>query len=98
MGRDLFEGDNALTALSHILESMLKETCMRDQILIIDALDECGTGLDFLLGIAGFTYLGAITPWTTFHGPDETGVSIGRLFLLGEHLGCINQWPHGKAC
>jgi len=39
--------------------------------------------VDVLLNFGGFMYIGTIFPWADFHMPDVTGISIGRLFMLG---------------
>lgn len=36
-----------------------------------------------LLNFGGFFYIGTIIPWAEFHNPEGTGLTIGRLFLLG---------------
>ncbi|KAJ5531439.1 hypothetical protein N7527_004832 [Penicillium freii] len=48
-GKVLFEDLNAWNALSRILTDILKDATLQDTYLIIDALDECTTGLPFLL-------------------------------------------------
>ncbi|PNP51308.1 hypothetical protein THARTR1_08065 [Trichoderma harzianum] len=52
-GKSLFEDVNAWTALSQIFITILQDTSIDNTILIIDALDECGTDqaklLDFIL-------------------------------------------------
>jgi hypothetical protein len=48
-GKQVFEDVNAWTALSEILNSILKDPLLQTTYLIIDALDECTTGLDRLL-------------------------------------------------
>jgi NhaP-type Na+/H+ or K+/H+ antiporter len=45
--------------------------------------DEVNTCIDVLLNFGGFMYIGAVIPWSEFHDPDGTGITIGRLFLLG---------------
>ncbi|KAK4920755.1 hypothetical protein LTR66_016711, partial [Elasticomyces elasticus] len=49
-GKALFEDTNAWNALSRIFTDILKDPTMRRTYLIIDALDECTTGLPSLLG------------------------------------------------
>ncbi|KAH7076320.1 Na(+)/H(+) antiporter 1 [Paraphoma chrysanthemicola] len=45
--------------------------------------DEVNSCLDVLLNFGGFMYIGTIFPWREFHSPDVTGITIGRLFILG---------------
>ncbi|KAF2818202.1 Na(+)/H(+) antiporter 1 [Ophiobolus disseminans] len=45
--------------------------------------DEVNSCLDVLLNFGGFMYIGTIFPWRDFHMPDVTGITIGRLFILG---------------
>ncbi|OAL43561.1 Na(+)/H(+) antiporter 1 [Pyrenochaeta sp. DS3sAY3a] len=45
--------------------------------------DEVNSSLDVLLNFGGFMYIGTIIPWRDFHMPDVTGITIGRLFILG---------------
>ncbi|KPM43948.1 hypothetical protein AK830_g2592 [Neonectria ditissima] len=40
-GNKLFEGGSSFTPLACILKNMLQDPCLRDCIIIIDALDEC---------------------------------------------------------
>lgn len=48
-GKALFEGRDVWTALSRIFTNILCDTCLGRAYLIIDALDECKTGLEQLL-------------------------------------------------
>lgn len=45
--------------------------------------DEVNSSIDVLLNFGGFMYIGAILPWSDFHAPDTTGITIGRLLALG---------------
>ncbi|KAF7544301.1 hypothetical protein G7Z17_g10070 [Cylindrodendrum hubeiense] len=45
--------------------------------------DEVNQAFTVLLNFGGFFYIGTIIPWSQFHDPDGTGITIGRLFLLG---------------
>ncbi|KAH6962609.1 Sodium/hydrogen exchanger family protein [Ilyonectria sp. MPI-CAGE-AT-0026] len=45
--------------------------------------DEVNSCIDVLLNFGGFMYIGSIMPWSQFHDPEGTGLTIGRLFLLG---------------
>ena len=47
----LFEGDNAFYALSIIFQNMLRDSRLTEAYLIVDALDECETGLPQLLDL-----------------------------------------------
>lgn len=42
--------------------------------------DEVNSCIDVLLNFGGFMYIGAIIPWSEFHDPEGTGITIGRLF------------------
>ncbi|KAL2214366.1 sodium/hydrogen exchanger family protein [Sarocladium strictum] len=42
--------------------------------------DEVNESIDVLLNFGGFMYIGAIIPWSDFHDPDGTGITLGRLF------------------
>ncbi|PTB40394.1 hypothetical protein M441DRAFT_170604 [Trichoderma asperellum CBS 433.97] len=50
-GKQLFEDINAWTALSKILMAILNDPCLKDVVLIIDALDECIEELPRLLNL-----------------------------------------------
>lgn len=50
-GKALFEGMNAWSALSSIFTDILKDPGLRSTFFIIDALDECTTGLPLLLDL-----------------------------------------------
>ncbi|KEY75064.1 hypothetical protein S7711_01528 [Stachybotrys chartarum IBT 7711] len=45
--------------------------------------DEVNNCIDVLLNFGGFMYLGATMPWSEFHQPDTTGITIPRLIGLG---------------
>ncbi|KAH8672418.1 Sodium/hydrogen exchanger family protein [Ilyonectria robusta] len=45
--------------------------------------DEVNSCIDVLLNFGGFMYIGSIMPWSQFHDPEGTGLTLGRLFLLG---------------
>ncbi|OAA70773.1 Na(+)/H(+) antiporter 1 [Akanthomyces lecanii RCEF 1005] len=45
--------------------------------------DEVNSCIDVLLNFGGFMYIGTIIPWSDFNDPDGTGLTYGRLFLLG---------------
>ncbi|KAJ1332076.1 sodium/hydrogen antiporter [Microdochium nivale] len=45
--------------------------------------DEVNNCIDVLLNFGGFMYLGAIMPWSEFHQPETTGITLPRLFGLG---------------
>ncbi|PVI01781.1 hypothetical protein DM02DRAFT_704153 [Periconia macrospinosa] len=45
--------------------------------------DEVNSCVDILLTFGGFMYIGTIFPWDEFQQPDTTGITLGRLFLLG---------------
>jgi hypothetical protein len=48
-GKQLFEDRNAWVALSEIFSSILNDPDLERAYIIVDALDECTTGLDLLL-------------------------------------------------
>lgn len=45
--------------------------------------DEVNSCIDVLLNFGGFMYIGTIMPWSEFNDPDGTGLTYGRLILLG---------------
>ncbi|RYO82829.1 hypothetical protein DL766_006475 [Monosporascus sp. MC13-8B] len=45
--------------------------------------DEFNSCVDVLLNFGGFMYVGIVMPWSEFHNPDVTGLTIGRLMGLG---------------
>ncbi|RYP20699.1 hypothetical protein DL765_002649 [Monosporascus sp. GIB2] len=45
--------------------------------------DEFNSCVDVLLNFGGFMYIGTVMPWSEFHNPDVTGLTIGRLMGLG---------------
>ena len=45
--------------------------------------DEVNSIMDVLLNFGGFMYIGAIMPWSEFHRPEITSITIGRLMGLG---------------
>ncbi|KAJ5348537.1 uncharacterized protein N7506_001790 [Penicillium brevicompactum] len=54
-GKALFEDINAWNALSRIFTDMLKDQTLQSTYLIIDALDECTTGLPSLINLITHT-------------------------------------------
>ncbi|CAG8103232.1 unnamed protein product [Penicillium nalgiovense] len=50
-GKALFEDRNAWNALSRVFTDILKDPALQSTYLIIDALDECTSGLPSLLGL-----------------------------------------------
>jgi hypothetical protein len=54
-GKTLFEDTNAWTALSEIFASILQDSSLDGIYLIVDALDECVTGLPELLDLVVYT-------------------------------------------
>jgi hypothetical protein len=58
VGKQLFEGPNAVYALKEILADMLDDASLPPTYLLIDALDECTSGLPELLRIITNTSLG----------------------------------------
>ncbi|KAK7430915.1 hypothetical protein QQZ08_002443 [Neonectria magnoliae] len=45
--------------------------------------DEVNQVFIMLLNFGGFFYVGTILPWSEFHDPEGTGLTIWRLLLLG---------------
>jgi hypothetical protein len=54
-GKNLFEGENVFYALSQVFRNMLCDSTLPAAYLIIDALDECETGLPQLLDLINLT-------------------------------------------
>ncbi|KAI2602917.1 Sodium/hydrogen exchanger family-domain-containing protein [Hypoxylon fragiforme] len=45
--------------------------------------DEVNSCIDVLLNFGGFLYIGTTIPWSDFHQPDTTGITVPRLLALG---------------
>lgn len=45
--------------------------------------DEVNSCVDVLLNFGGFMYIGMVMPWSEFHQPETTGITLPRLFGLG---------------
>lgn len=45
--------------------------------------DEVNGSFDVILNFGGFMYIGTVIPWSEFHAPDISGITIGRLLGLG---------------
>ncbi|TQV92944.1 hypothetical protein V2A60_003734 [Cordyceps javanica] len=45
--------------------------------------DEVNSCIDVLLNFGGFMYIGTVIPWSDFNDPEGTGLTYGRLVLLG---------------
>lgn len=45
--------------------------------------DEVNSVIDVILNFGGFMYIGSIIPWSEFHQPDTTGITVPRLIALG---------------
>jgi hypothetical protein len=56
-GKQLFEGPNAIYAMGGILSDVLNDASLPPTYLLVDALDECTSGLSELLGIITDTSL-----------------------------------------
>lgn len=52
-GKQLFDGQTAFYALRRILKDMLRHSSLTGVYLLIDALDECASGLEELLRLIG---------------------------------------------
>lgn len=55
--------------------------------------DEVNSSFDVILNFGGFMYIGTIFPWSEFHMPDVTGITIGRLFGLGFMILAFRRIP-----
>lgn len=55
--------------------------------------DEVNTCIDVLLNFGGFMYIGTVIPWSSFHDPDGTGITVWRLFLLGIMIFALRRIP-----
>ena len=58
VGKQLFEGSNAIYTLREMLSDMLSDASLPPTYLLVDALDECTSGLSELLHIITDTSLG----------------------------------------
>lgn len=45
--------------------------------------DTFNSTIETLLNFAAFMFLGAAMPWSHFHMPLDTGITVGRLLALG---------------
>jgi NhaP-type Na+/H+ or K+/H+ antiporter len=45
--------------------------------------DEVNSCVDVILNFGGFMYIGTILPWDQFQMPEVTGITVGRLIILG---------------
>jgi sodium/hydrogen antiporter len=55
--------------------------------------DEVNSCFDVILNFGGFMYIGTIFPWDQFQMPDVTGITIGRLFILGLLIMAFRRIP-----
>lgn len=55
--------------------------------------DEVNSCVDVLLNFGGFMYIGTVIPWSDFHDPDGTGITVGRLFALGFMVLLLRRVP-----
>ncbi|KAK0384669.1 hypothetical protein NLU13_8755 [Sarocladium strictum] len=55
--------------------------------------DEVNSCIDVLLNFGGFMYIGAIIPWSEFHDPEGTGITIGRLFGMAFMVLVLRRIP-----
>ncbi|KAF3029132.1 hypothetical protein E8E12_000037, partial [Didymella heteroderae] len=79
VGRLLFEGPNAAYALREILADMLNDSSLPPTYLLVDALDECTSGLSELLHIITDTSLGR-------HGKVKWLVTSRNIPEIERHL------------
>ena len=55
-------------------------TFLRETLARHDEVNSC---FDVILNFGGFMYIGTIIPWAEFQLPEVTGISVGRLMILG---------------
>ncbi|KPM42988.1 hypothetical protein AK830_g3576 [Neonectria ditissima] len=55
--------------------------------------DEVNQVFTTLLNFGGFFYIGTILPWSEFHDPEGTGLTIWRLLLLGTMVLLFRRIP-----
>ncbi|KAK4207733.1 Sodium/hydrogen exchanger family-domain-containing protein [Rhypophila decipiens] len=55
--------------------------------------DEVNSVMDVILNFGGFMYIGTIMPWSEFHQPDTTGITIPRLIGLGFMILLLRRIP-----
>jgi len=49
---------------------------------VLQRHDEVNSSMDVILNFGGFMYLGTVMPWSEFHQPDTTGITVPRLLGL----------------
>ena len=55
--------------------------------------DEVNGSIDILLNFGGFMYIGMILPWDEFNQPELTGITYGRLIVLGVLILLLRRIP-----
>ncbi|KAF4445777.1 hypothetical protein F53441_10526 [Fusarium austroafricanum] len=55
--------------------------------------DEVNHCIDVLLNFGGFMFIGMVLPWSSFHDPDGTGVTVPRLIALGVMVLAFRRIP-----
>lgn len=55
--------------------------------------DEVNSCIDVLLNFGGFMYVGTVLPWSKFQMPETTGITVGRLILLGVLVMFLRRLP-----
>ncbi|TLS29083.1 hypothetical protein PpBr36_01383 [Pyricularia pennisetigena] len=55
--------------------------------------DEVNSCIDVLLNFTGFMYVGVIMPWSKFHDPDGTGITVPRLIGLSFMVLLLRRIP-----
>ncbi|KAM7198898.1 Cation/H+ exchanger [Naviculisporaceae sp. PSN 640] len=55
--------------------------------------DEVNSVMDVLLNFGGFMYIGSVIPWSEFHQPETTGITIPRLIGLGFMVLLLRRIP-----
>lgn len=84
-----FEGINGWEAISKILQSMLQDDALPPVYLIVDALDECETGVEELLGFINKTTSAehSRVKWLVSSRHDDTIENILATGVKGPNLG-----------
>lgn len=55
--------------------------------------DEVNSVMDVLLNFGGFIYIGSVIPWSEFHQPETTGITVPRLIGLGFMVLLLRRIP-----
>ena len=82
-GKVLFEDTNAWIALSEIFTNMLQDSSLNSTYLIVDALDECVTGLPALLDL--IVHISSVSPHAKWIVSSRNWSSIERYLDTAAH-------------